>query len=272
MTISLDLESFLLTSTAVLVFFGLYTLWTGRARMQQAGELPYHRLRQQRLLQGWATVFWGLVLFALAALLHWFGRPVVYSVFPVTPTSSQTSTPTLSPTPSLSPTLTLTPSETPTLQFTYTPSPTLPPQLPDEVRSQFTSVVTPNPAAVFSPLTFSRDLNFRTYTAIEPGTLFESPVEGIYATFSYDGMLPDSQWSALWYRQGQLVHFETMPWDGGTGGFGYTEWLAPSQEWLPGIYQVQIFVGDQPKVVGEFEVSGPAGTPTPPAGTLTPTP
>ena len=27
------------------------------------------------------------------------------------------------------------------------------------------------------------------------------------------------------------------------GGFGFTEWEAPASEWLPGTYQVQIFVG-----------------------------
>ncbi|MCW5877073.1 MAG: hypothetical protein KIS85_09385 [Anaerolineales bacterium] len=271
MTISLDLESFLITSTLVLAFFGLYALWTGRTRMRQAGELPYHRLRQQRLLQGWGTVFWGLVLFGLAALVHFYGRPAAYAIIPVTPTASLTNSPTLSPTPSDTPTITLTPSETATLEFTLTPTP---PQLPPEVRSQFESQVTPDPDAVFSPLIFGRGFNFQTFQPLNTGITFANPVNGIYAAYSYDFMLPGVQWSAVWYRGDELVYFETAPWNGGTGGFGYTQWLPDAEDWLPGVYQVQIFVGTQVKAVGEFEVTGAAvtSTPTPsPSFTASPT-
>ncbi len=134
------------------------------------------------------------------------------------------------------------------------------PVLPFSVQGQFTSVVTPNPNAVFSPLTFSRGINFNTYLAIDSGVVFANPVGGIYATFSYDGMLPDVQWSAIWYREGEMVYYETKPWDGGTGGYGYTEWIPKAEEWLPGRYQVVIFVGTEPKVGGEFEVTGAPAT------------
>ena len=68
------------------------------------------------------------------------------------------------------------------------------------------------------------------------------------AVFTYDQMTPGAQWTALWYREGELVHYETIPWNGETGGFGFTEWEAPASEWLPGTYQVQIFVGLEWKV------------------------
>ncbi|GAH59162.1 unnamed protein product, partial [marine sediment metagenome] len=44
------------------------------------------------------------------------------------------------------------------------------------------------------------------------------PVGHMYALFSYDGMLNGSQWSALWYREDDLVFFESKPWDGGSSG------------------------------------------------------
>jgi type VI secretion system secreted protein VgrG len=91
----------------------------------------------------------------------------------------------------------------------------------------------------------------------------------MYGAFSYDGMAPGVQWTAIWLRESQLVHFETKPWDGTTGGYGFTDWNPPAHEWLPGIYQVQIFAGLDWKVVGEFTVEGPAATASP---TLTRTP
>src|SRR3990170_4036436 len=123
MTISLDVASFVTTAIFVALFFGLYAFWRGRVAIRESGELPYHRLRQQRLLHGWQVVFWALVLLAVAGWLNLYGEATVYAVFPVTATPSPPVTPSLTPSPSLSPTTTLTPSLTPTLEFTYTPSP-----------------------------------------------------------------------------------------------------------------------------------------------------
>ncbi len=89
------------------------------------------------------------------------------------------------------------------------------------------------------------------------------------AVFTYDQMTPNAQWTALWYRDGKLVHYETIPWDGEVGGYGFTEWEAPAEEWLPGTYEVQIFVGLDWKVVGQFILQGDAPTGVP---TLSPTP
>ncbi len=82
-------------------------------------------------------------------------------------------------------------------------------------------------------------------------------------------MTPNAQWTALWYRDGKLVHYETIPWDGEVGGYGFTEWKAPPEDWLPGTYEVQIFVGLDWKVVGEFILQGDSPTPIP---TQSPTP
>jgi hypothetical protein len=100
----------------------------------------------------------------------------------------------------------------------------------------------------------------------------------MYAVFSYDGMIRGSQWTALWYRNGGLAHYETLPWNGDTGGLGYTDWQPDPSEWLPGTYVVQIFVGSIWKVSGTFTVEGEPPTPVPsntptrtPLPTFTPT-
>jgi hypothetical protein len=114
--------------------------------------------------------------------------------------------------------------------------------------------VTPNPDAIFSPLLFSNQtLNGQ---AVNPKTLFFFPVGHVYAVFSYNNMTPESQWTALWIHQGELVFFETKPWDGVEGGWGYTDWDPAPGEWKSGEYQIQIFVGEVFKVEGRFIVDG----------------
>lgn len=271
----LDIASFITTATVLALIFGLYFLWLGWRRVGESGELPYFRMRQKQLLQGWRTVLGAFLLIILGGWLAFFGERTAYRIFPVTSMPAPTPTPSLSPTPSLTPTITLTPSITPTLEFTYTPSPSPVPALPFSVQAQFTSSVTPNPDAVFSPLTFSQNLNFATYSPINAGTLFQNPVDGVYATFSYDLMRDGVQWTAIWNRDGELVHYETKPWDGDTGGLGFTEWIPDAEDWLPGAYQVVLFVGEEPKVAGDFVVEGEpvTSTPTPsPTSTATSTP
>lgn len=272
--LSLDLQTFLRVGVALAVFFALFSIWRGRVTLIDSDRLPYHRLRQQRAIRGWQLIFLGILLAVLAAWLSFYGEQTAYTIFPVTATPSPTLTPSLTPTISQTPTITLTPSETPTLLFTYTPSATPIPQMPDLVRSQFTALVTPSGGELFSPLVFSRGLS-AAYEPLDAGSLFQNPVSGIYANFSYDQMANGLQWTALWYRDGQLVYYETSEWDGGTGGLGYSEWFPDADDWLPGAYQVQIFVGETSIVVGDFEVQGdpPTSTPTPPpSATATETP
>jgi hypothetical protein len=123
-------------------------------------------------------------------------------------------------------------------------------------------VVTPNPDAIFSQLVFSRAID-ANYQPVGSATVFVNPIKNIIATFSYDKMTDGTQWTALWYREGELVHFESLVWDGGTGGYGFTEWEPDPGEWLAGEYEVQVFVGMDWKVVGRFTVQGDPPTKRP---------
>jgi hypothetical protein len=97
---------------------------------------------------------------------------------------------------------------------------------------------------------------------VAPSTVFVNPIREMWACFSYNNMLPGVQWTALWYYQGELVHYETLQWDGATGGLGYSNWAPSPEMWKPGEYQVQLFVGNEWKVVGQFVVSGEPVTAT----------
>jgi hypothetical protein len=225
-------------------------------------------------VSGWRMLFGAFVLVILAFILNRFAEPVIYGFYPPTPTLTATSTITQTPTITLTPSITLTPTITSTPSVTNTPTPSPTPHIPLAIEIQFTSVVTPNPSAVFSPLQFAQALD-DNFVPINPAIVFQNPVGHLYAQFTYDGMLVGAQWTAIWYRGNELVHYETAPWDGGTGGIGYSDWDPPPYEWQPGEYEVQVFVGHQWKVVGIFTVEGDAPTPPPsptPTFTVTPTP
>jgi hypothetical protein len=131
-------------------------------------------------------------------------------------------------------------------------------------------VVTPNPGAVFSPLSFS--LEVEKYKAVDPQTAFPNPVQKIFVTYSYDGMSDGVQWTLLWYRGNELLKYDTSAWGGGTGGSGQYELVLPVENWLPGTYQVIFFVGTEWKTSGDFRITGNPPSPTPTAlPTRTPT-
>jgi len=268
----MDIRAGIITTIILAVLFALLLLRTGIRSIQLARKLTFYRLRQQRMSGGWRMLASGGILLLFAAWLGRFGEPVAYRYFPPSPTPSLTPTITLIPTITLSPTITLTPTITNTPSVTDTPTITSTPYIPPAIEALFNGVVTPNPDAVFSPLQFSTV--YENFECVAPSTTFVNPIRSMTACFSYNNMLPGVQWTAMWYRDNELVHYETLPWDGTTGGLGYSEWAPPPEVWKAGTYTVQIFVGLEWKVVGQFVVTGDPPTPVPsntPSPTLTPT-
>jgi hypothetical protein len=268
----MDIQSGLQTAI-ILASIGLaLSLFLGVRLILDGRSIPFFRIRQKRVARGWQLIGLSFFLGVFALILQLWGEPVAYSIYPPSPTA--TLTPSISPTPSITPTPTITetPSITPTPQFSETPTPSLTPFIPPVVEAQFTSLVTPNPAAVFSPLQFSRTID-NSLQAITPATSFENPIQRIHASYSYNNMTDGAQWTAIWYRNGDFVHVQTAPWNGSTGGYGTIFWEPSPDEWLPGTYEVRIFVGMDWKVVGQFIVTGdpPQSTRTPTA-TITQTP
>jgi hypothetical protein len=149
--------------------------------------------------------------------------------------------------------------------------------LPQEYIDKFTAIITPNANAVFGTIQVAPHLD-ANLQPVNPATTFSNPVGHIYAAFTYDQMIPGSQWTAVWVRQDKtIICVESKPWDGGYGGYGYTECNPSPDLWLPGHYQVQIYAGADWKQTGYFNVTGTAPTalPTPTAtrtATITSTP
>jgi len=261
----------------LLALGSVVTFILGLSGIRESRRMKYYRLRRSRLTAGWRMLGVSIVLLAVTLVVNLYGEPAVYRVYTISPTPSQTPTASITPTITDTPTITLTPTITPTLSETYTPTPTATPYVPLAVEVNFTGTLTPPAEAVFSPLRFAQGIDL-AFNPINPNTTFTNPVREMYAIFSYDKMADGIQWTALWYRSGELIYFETLPWDGGTGGFGFSDWNPEPEEWLPGKYQVQLFIGLDLAVAGDFEVVGFPATRTPTAtntptvtNTLTPT-
>ena len=249
-----------LTGAILSVFFGIRTIRSGQ-------RLLYFRKRRDMVSRGWRTILGAVILFGAAFAVNRYAEPAAYRYFPPSPTITQTPTITLTPTISLTPTITMTPTITNTPSVTYTPA------LPDSIRSDIQITITPNPDAMFSPVLVAREID-ENYQPVDPQVEFENPITVLYGAFSYDQMVVGSHWAALWYRLSdqELICFESKPWDGGTGGYGYTECAPSPAEWLAGEYEVQIFVGTEWKSSGRFTITGNPPTPLPsPTATRTPT-
>lgn len=264
----MDIKAGVETAVLLAVVGGFLLAWAGYQSIRSGSRLTFFRLRQQRVTGGWLQIFFGVGLLGLAYFLGMYGEPVAYQYFPPSPSPSLSPTITQIPTITLTPTISLTPTITETPSITDTPTITPTPFMPLAIEALFESNVTPNPNAIFSPLTFALDID-SNFQPVRPATTFSNPLRRIYVLYSYDQMIPGVQWTALWYLDGELVYYETAPWDGTTGGYGSTFWAPEGGQWLPGMYQVQIFVGMEWKAVGEFEVQGDPPTPTP---SITPTP
>ena len=277
---NLDIRTAVQVAIALMVLGAVVNLWFGIRALRGARGVPFFRLRHERMVKGWRMLIYAVALVLLTFVTSNYAEPVAYRFFPPSPTATLRPTITLTPSVTITPSITLTPTITETPSETNTPTITPTPMIPVAIEARFEGEVTSIPNAVFSPLEFSQGID-ALYRPLNPGFEFANPVGHLYAVFSYDGMVNGVQWTALWYRNGELVHFETKPWDGSTGGFGYSDWEPDSIEWLPGLYQVQMFVGLEWKVVGDFSVTGEPPTQTAslsptitetPLPTITPTP
>jgi hypothetical protein len=266
---NLDIHDAVVMAVILTVLGAIMSIWSGVRAIRTSRQVPYYRLARRQVAGGWWTILFAIVLAGLAFLLSRFAEPVAYTYFPPSPTFSPTPTITLTPTISLTPTITDTPTITLTPAESYTPTNTTTPFVPMAIEVQFASTVTPAPEAVFSPLKFS--LAVANRLPVNPQTVFVNPLKRIFVTYSYDGMTDGVQWTELFYRDRELLAYDTDVWDGGTGGYGQYELDLPTEEWLPGTYQLVIFDGKEWHVLGEFRVTGEPPTPTnTPLPSLTP--
>jgi len=244
---NLDIETTVRVIFLLLLAAGAGIFFSAVRAFREASRLRFFLKRREILSRAWRLVLFAILTIGAGFLINRFGEPATYEIFEPSPTIT------------LTPTVTLTPTETITPEFTYTPV------MPAVISEDFTSEVTPNPDARFSPVEFARRLN-GVLQPVDPGVLFNQPITTIFGAFTYANMTVGAQWTSLWFRDGELITYESIEWNGASGGYGFADLVLPAEEWEPGIYEVQIFVGDTWKTSGSFEVAG-----TPPTATPTPT-
>jgi hypothetical protein len=273
---NLDIRAGVLAATFITIIFFLISAITGTQTLLSGKKVKFFKLRRDQMMRGWRLIALGLFWIIAAMGIYFFGEPVAYHFITPSPTVPASLTPTITPSISTTPTITETPTITLTPAESYTPTPSGTPFIPVAVEARFEGRLTPPAEAAFSPLIFTNIGLDEDYNPVGPGTQFTNPVGHLYGVFSYARMIDDIQWSALWVRDGELVYYETMPWNGGSGGIGYTDWDPSPDMWLPGEYQVQLFLGRDFQIAGIFRVVGepPTLTPTqtpPPSSTPSPT-
>lgn len=266
---NLDIQAGVLAATFIMIVFFLISAVTGTQTLLSGKRVKFFKMRRDQMMRGWRLIAFGVFWIIAALMVYRFGEPVAYHFITPSPTVPASLTPSLTPSISTTPTITLTPSITLTPAESYTPTPSSTPYIPVAVQARFEGRLTPPAGAAFSPLIFTNIGLDEDYNPVGPGIQFTNPVGHLYGVFSYAQMADDIQWSALWYQNGELVHYETLPWNGGSGGIGYTDWDPSPELWLPGDYAVQIYLGTDFQISGTFKVVGDAPSP---AASETPSP
>ncbi|HNY19316.1 MAG TPA: hypothetical protein PKJ76_04675, partial [Flexilinea sp.] len=170
--INLNLDISAGVGTAFLLALGgaVLSFILGVRLIRKGSRLVYFKKRQAMVSRGWRFILISILLLIAAYLLNNFAKPAIYSIFPPSPTITNTATITLSPTISETPTISLTPT------LTETPSITNTPALPDFIRTQATSMIDPGTALVFSPIQFTRELG-EDGLPVETREVFENPIK-----------------------------------------------------------------------------------------------
>ena len=264
---NLDIKAGVLAATLITLAFFLISAISGAQTLISGRKVKFFKMRRDQMLRGWRLIALGLFWMIAALGIFFFGEPTVYHFITPSPTIPASLTPSITPSISTTPTITETPTITLTPAESYTPTASSTPFMPAEVEVRFEGRLTPPAEAAFSPLTFTNIGLDEDYNPVGSGVQFTNPVGHMYGHFTYARMADDIQWTALWYRDGELVHYETLPWNGGSGGSGYTDWDPAPDLWLPGEYTVQIFLGTDFQIAGTFTVMG-----EPPTATATQTP
>lgn len=233
---------------------GLLALLAGGALLNRAGRQARHsyvRLRRQTILRAWRYLLWGFGLLSAAGLVFSFGEGVLHavnggapSVTLETPAAGVTAPPAVTPASASAVTATPPPPATASPTSGPTVTPNLTPVLPQAqiTPPKGTLTVTPPAAAVVANLRVSRLNDCASPNGAAEN--FTTAPKPLYALFDYDSWLPGMTWTSVWRRAGEVVHTETLLWDGSTGGCGFANFDNAGRPWAEGAYTVQIFVGD----------------------------
>lgn len=280
LNLNIDVISGVNAALFLALFGSILAFLLGISTLRRGLKLVYFRKRQEAIARGWKLIIMSIVLAGASWALNNYAEPAFYTVFPPSPTITLTPTITETATITLPPTMTLSPTASETPSITNTPA------LPDSLRAMATSQVDPGTEVLFSPIQFAEEIGDDGFP-IEPSVRFMNPLRKLNGFYSYDKLVLGTQISFVWMRLDDRVALceSTVVWDISTGGYNFVT-CEPEDpdDWLPGAYELQVFLGSEWFMSEGFVIEGmpltptatasevPTATDTPPAtGTWTPT-
>lgn len=280
LNLNIDVISGVNAALFLALFGSILAFLLGISTLRRGLKLVYFRKRQEAIARGWKLIIMSIVLAGASWALNNYAEPAFYTVFPPSPTITLTPTITETATITLPPTMTLSPTVSETPAITNTPA------LPDSLRAMATSQVDPGTEVLFSPIQFAEEIGDDGFP-IEPSVRFMNPLRKLNGFYSYDKLVLGTQISFVWMRLDDRVALceSTVVWDISTGGYNFVT-CEPEDpnDWLPGAYELQVFLGSEWFMSEGFVIEGmpltptatasevPTATDTPPAtGTWTPT-
>lgn len=280
LNLNIDVISGVNAALFLALFGSILAFLLGISTLRRGLKLVYFRKRQEAIARGWKLIIMSIVLAGASWALNNYAEPAFYTVFPPSPTITLTPTITETATITLPPTMTLSPTVSETPSITNTPA------LPDSLRAMATSQVDPGTEVLFSPIQFAEEIGDDGFP-IEPSVRFMNPLRKLNGFYSYDKLVLGTQISFVWMRLDDRVALceSTVVWDISTGGYNFVT-CEPEDldDWLPGAYELQVFLGSEWFMSEGFVIEGmpltptatasevPTATDTPPAtGTWTPT-
>jgi len=268
------------------LIFGLgaiFSLLSAIRTLQISRRWSDYRLRRRYVVQARGSVALALLSGGLAVALLVVGRSAAPPAEPgpLPGTATSTASPTGSAATPDAPIETATAPEAAATATVPTSAPIVPPTLaitatpamPIAVQALVQGTATPPFAVQFGRLRFSTTIN--NYTLVAPGEEFTNPIKQMYSVFTYQPIGAKIEWIALWYHNGALEYVDSTSWKDFPAGVGVASWARPAPEWLPGQYEVQIFLGTEWQASGRFVLMGdpPTASPTPqPTSTATAVP
>ena len=238
---NLDITSGVGAAFVITIIAAILSFILGVRQIRRGKKITFFSIRQGLMSRGRKLIFAAFLLGIIAFLLNNYAESAIYSVFPPSPTITNTSTITLTPTITETPTLTV------TTRPTETPSITNTPEIPAELRIINEDGTEANETnALFSPIDFTLTLD-DTGMPVGTATEFANPITSLTAFFSYDQLEQGAHLAFLWNRveDNTRVCESSVTHEGSSGGY-YSTVCTPetSDIWLPGEYEIQFFVNE----------------------------
>jgi type VI secretion system secreted protein VgrG len=234
-----------------------FMLYMGWRELQSAKLLPFYQVRRRRVARGWRFIIIGIAIGLISVTVQVLGQSVADRIVPALSTPEDDPIARVA-TAAATATNTRTPENTSTPSITPSPTERGTPMLPNGLAESFTENVTPDSRALFGQIDVAAEI---IYPARPEEEEFESVEGALYGLFSYDYLETGVRWTAVWIWENEVICVESKPWDGGRGGWGYTE--CEPDHWPPGKYYIDMFLGEEWWISVEFTVLESMATLTP---------